>query len=493
MSELRNALGCLMFPWRLVRYHTLRGGWLPDYLLHHKGFRPRRCDGETPIDVVVTVVDHFEPASRSGPAAAADAVAAWCDQYAAVASRHRDIDGRCPQHTWFYRAEYPNPACIAELSSRCFDGFGEIEFHLHHGHDTHATFGDKLRAGLAFFNQAGAMLTAQTDPRRRFAYIAGNWALDNGAGDDAKSGCNTELSALDDAGCYADFTFPAKGSRAQPRKINAIYYATCTPEPKSYDTGVDVRAGGRPSGDLMIFEGPLTIDWRAGRIEDGALEFFAPPSPARMDQWLRANVHVKGRPEWLFVKLHCHGVQSQGTLCGPEFDALCEAMTTRWNRPPFRLHFATAREAYNMVKAAEAGCRGNPNDYRDFVIPQPANRKVRCDRRWKLLCYDQRRIALRILGGGVVSVEFAEGDVRSICGRIARIDASLQDGRLIDIEVAGKGEVDLVAAGRSFRIPTGRRVSRGEWVPRCTAPLIADRSGDIALTTPYHPHDVEEV
>ena len=35
----------------------------------------------------------------------------------------------------------------------------------------------------------------------------------------------------------------------------------------------------------------------------------------------------------------------------------------------YKLHYVTAREAYNIVKAAEAGKAGNPGEYRDFVIP----------------------------------------------------------------------------------------------------------------------------
>jgi hypothetical protein len=117
-------------------------------------------------------------------------------------------------HTWFYAADYRNLGCALTLSDSGFRGFGEVEFHLHHGPDTQETFSAKLHAGLDWFNQTGAMLTAEPRPRRRFGYIAGNWALDNGTGDDAASGSNTELIALRRAGCYADFTFPALGSRA---------------------------------------------------------------------------------------------------------------------------------------------------------------------------------------------------------------------------------------------------------------------------------------
>jgi hypothetical protein len=34
----------------------------------------------------------------------------------------------------------------------------------------------------------------------------------------------------------------------------------------------------------------------------------------------------------------------------------------------WRLHYVTAREAYNIVKAAEAGKTGDPANYRDFEI-----------------------------------------------------------------------------------------------------------------------------
>src|SRR5205823_5752018 len=152
--------------------------------------------------------------------------------------------------------------CVQALSESAFRGFGEVEFHLHHGHDTAETLASTLRGGLDWFNRFGAMHTAEARPRQRFGYVAGNSALDNGAGDDALSGCNTELRVLRDAGCYADFTFPSLGSPAQPSLCNAIYYATEDGGPKSYDRGVEVAVGRPPSGDLMILQGLVAVDWR---------------------------------------------------------------------------------------------------------------------------------------------------------------------------------------------------------------------------------------
>ncbi len=34
------------------------------------------------------------------------------------------------------------------------------------------------------------------------------------------------------------------------------------------------------------------------------------------------------------------------------------------------LHYVTAREMYNLVKAVEADAQGNPDMYRDFEIPK---------------------------------------------------------------------------------------------------------------------------
>ena len=39
------------------------------------------------------------------------------------------------------------------------------------------------------------------------------------------------------------------------------------------------------------------------------------------------------------------------------------------HQPPWDIQ--AAREMYNIAKAAEAGCEGNPHQYRDHVVPRP--------------------------------------------------------------------------------------------------------------------------
>jgi hypothetical protein len=450
----RVLAGLPILAYRCVRWRPLRGGWLRTYLRRPR-FDRRAFPSGQPIDVMVLVVDHYEPARRYGDAAAVESVRSWCAQYEVLAGEHRDADGRPPQHTWFYRYDYPNPGCVQELSRSVFRGFGEIEFHWHHGHDSHEVVETTLREGLEWFGRFGAMRTAEATPQQRFGYVAGNSALDNGAGDDALSGCNTEIRALAEAGCYADFTFPSLGSPAQPRLTNTIYYASENGGPKSYDSGVEVAVGRPPSGELMIFNGPVAFDWGRGRISDAAVENTSPPHPCRLKAWLSAHVHVPGRPEWVFVKLHTHAMQHRASFLGPECDAMCSAMETWWNRPPFRLHYVTAREAYNIVKAAEAGHCGDPNDFRNYLVAPPANRLVRCSRPWRLLSATPRRLRLEVLEPGPTRLEFAGPDLRSLGGRVREVEAVYNGGQLAHLRVEGEGPFEVVRqddSGQSTKI-----------------------------------------
>lgn len=443
----------LRLPWllyRIFRWHPLRGGWLPGYLRHHRPFDRRAIPPDRPIDIMVLCTDHFEPAKRFGDAAAVESVRSWCVEYENLASKHRDADDRPPQHTWFYRYDFPNPGCVQALSDCAFRGFGEVEFHLHHGHDTHESMLATLRTGVDWFNRFGAMLTTEAQPRQRYGYIAGNSALDNGAGDDALSGCPTELRALHDTGCYADFTFSSLGSPAQPRLTNCIYYATEDGRPKSYDSGVPVEVGRDACGDLMIFQGPAVIDWRHGCFEDAAVENASPPHPRRLAAWLSGNVHIPGRPEWIFIKLQTHAMQNRASFLSAANDALLSAMEAWWNRPPFRLHYVTAREAYNIVKAAEAGKSGNPNDYRDFEIAPPANRLFRCNMPWRLRSYTPERVHIEILEQGTAHLEFARGNLASLTGRIHEVEASYRQGQLLELRVECEGSYEVKQRASGF-------------------------------------------
>jgi hypothetical protein len=146
------------------------------------------------------------------------------------------------------------------------------------------------------------------------------------------------------------------------------------------DDGVDVRVGGAPCGDLLILQGPLALNWRrrrwglVPRIENADVRAAYPPTDDRVDLWVEQHIHVQGRPEWIFVKVHTHGTQDRDihALLGRPVERMFERLERQYNDGRTHvLHYVTAREMFNIVKAAEAGCGGNPHDYRDFVLPKP--------------------------------------------------------------------------------------------------------------------------
>ena len=354
--------------------------WLPHYLRRR---RPRSAN--RPVHVMFCFVDHFEP--RWGGAdldTERRRVDRWCRDYPILAGRHRDADGRPPQHGFFYPEEEYRKEHLDKIAAMCATGYGEIEIHLHHDNDTEANF----RATLSRFNELlhrehGALPRDPQTGELRFAFIHGNWCLDNSRADGRWCGLDNELILLRELGCYADFTLPSAPSDTQTAICNAIYYATDDPlRPKSHDRGTPVRVGGEAEGDLMIVQGPLGLNWRerhrglVPRVENADLRGSYPPTEARVDAWVRAGVHVEGRPEWIFVKVHTHGTQEQDidTLLGEPVDAMHRYLESRYNDGSnYVLHYVTAREVFNIIKAAEAGLDGNPNDYRDYVLPPPAS------------------------------------------------------------------------------------------------------------------------
>src|SRR6516164_9381274 len=91
-SWLRVLAGLPLLAYRCVRWRPLRGGWLGAHLRRPR-FDRRAFPPGQPIDVMVLVADHYEPARRHGDEAAVESVRSWCAQYEVLAGEHRDADG----------------------------------------------------------------------------------------------------------------------------------------------------------------------------------------------------------------------------------------------------------------------------------------------------------------------------------------------------------------------------------------------------------------
>lgn len=360
--------------------------WLWSYVRQTpRRFRRPGAGGE--VRLILCIADHYEPRWRNPPAGEAQArVDRWVREYPRRLGAFRDSDGRPPRHSFFYPLEQYVPGHLDGLAELGRAGFGEVEIHLHHDRDT----GERLRARLVEYKDMvaarhGALCRNPGTGEIAYGFIHGNWALDNSRPDGRLCGVNNELDVLRETGCYADFTLPSAPSPTQTRKINSVYYAVDDPDrPKSHDTGVDVGAGPAPAKGLMIIQGPLLLDWGNRKwglfphLENACLQRSQPPAPRRVAGWLRARVQVPGRPDWYFVKLHCHGVEDSDLLLGEPMARFHEDLAAMAERDPrFHFHYATARELYNLVRAAEAGWEGSVDDARDYELLSNLSRPTR--------------------------------------------------------------------------------------------------------------------
>lgn len=339
--------------------------WLPEYVFPARS-RPRVAPDREPVDVYISVCDHYEPEwGRPAKRVAMERVEQWCREYPRLYSRFRDCSGRPPQHTFFYPADEYAPEYLDALAGLCERGFGDVDVHLHHDNDT----ADNLRNTLEEYKRTlherhGLLRRDPVTGEIVYGFIHGNWALCNSRPDGRWCGVAEEIPILLETGCYADFTMPSAPSDTQTRTINSIYYATdCPGRTKSHDTGVLARVGRVPPRDsLLIIQGPLALNWHdrkwgiVPRIENGDIHKGLPPTWARMQDWLKAGVHVAGRPNQVFIKLHTHGAKP-GNLdlwLGDEVQAFhSELARQARDNPLFRYHYVTAWEMAQRVHELE--------------------------------------------------------------------------------------------------------------------------------------------
>ena len=357
--------------------------WLPGLIASRRRQQGVRVEG--PTHILFCIADHFEPAHGSpGLEVERARVQTWTKQLPKLVQPFRDADGCPPRHTFFYPAEQYRREHLDALAFLSEAGLAEVEVHLHHDRDT----SDGLRATLLEFTnrlfRGHGLLTTTPDHRVAYGFIHGNWALDNARPDGRFCGVNDEITVLRETGCYADFTQPAAPDVSQTRTVNSLYYAVDDPaRPRSHDRGVEAHVGKplrRPG--LLLVQGPIALNWErrvfgvVPGLDVGAIDGSPGYAPAlcRFRRWVDARIAVRGRPDWVFVKVHTHGAleRNAATLLGSRMAALHDAINREFNDGHrYRLHYVTAREIFNIVRAAEAGEPGSPGDYRDYVLPPP--------------------------------------------------------------------------------------------------------------------------
>ncbi|MFO0550465.1 MAG: hypothetical protein U0271_18870 [Polyangiaceae bacterium] len=352
--------------------------WGPDYARHvlvrKRGERAPR--GVT-RHLLFSFCDHWEPLFEGVSDVQGDVrVRAWREGYPELARRFRDADGRHPQHSFFFPGEHYRPRWLESLAELARGGFGEVELHLHHDGDTAESLGRDLDRYVGELASHGH-LSRDADGRPRFAFIHGNWCLANAREDGRWCGVDAEIPLLFQHGCYADFTFPAPDSEAQPRLVNQLFWPTGDLSARrAYEHAERARVGARYSDRMLFVTGPSAVflDGKKPRIEASAITANFGAEPARVRTWGDLGISVAGRPEWVFVKMHTHGAPERQAeaLLGAGGARLHELLAEHYNDGvEWKLHYVSARETYNIAVAAMAGKSGDPNEYRDFVLKPP--------------------------------------------------------------------------------------------------------------------------
>ncbi|MDH3198044.1 MAG: hypothetical protein OEO21_07370 [Candidatus Krumholzibacteria bacterium] len=328
--------------------------------------RPERSDGT--CHLFVSVADHFEPYwQRADGTRALERVQAWHQEYPRRMEGIRDNGGRAPRHAFFYPEEEYDERCMDLLADLERRGLGVVEVHLHHDNDTSTALHERLSAFKKVLHERHGLLRADPDTGEvRYAFIHGNWTLDNSGPRGENCGVNDELRVLSRSGCYADFTYPSAPHPTQPPMINRIYYATDDPErPRSHWRGEDARYGRAGRGDLLLFTGPLALNWRRRRrgvlpaVENGDITGRNPALPDRVDLWVRHAPAVRGFPRWRFLKPYTHGTQEGNSALllsdGPGgLAAVYRDLLARYNDGRrYVVHFTTPWEMYRCVRVLE--------------------------------------------------------------------------------------------------------------------------------------------
>jgi hypothetical protein len=337
--------------------------------------------------LVVALADHFEPSILPGTrgqhasrAMQIERLERWFHRYPKAVRDWPDSDGRPFCHTYFYPAEQYDREMVDGLADHCHDGWGELEIHLHHGTEQPDT-PDNTRRQLVQFRDAlatrGCLSFLDGQGLPRYAFVHGNFALANSR-NGFGCGVDSEMQILAETGCYGDFTLPSAPNPSQVAKINALYECGLPLHHRSpHRRGHDLRCGRSPKKFPLMVQGPLMVNfarrigaWPRPAIENGALTGPYPPTLHRLNLWKAASISVRGRPNWVFIKLHCHGMDpnDEAAMLGDSMQSFLRDLAQQARREQFKVHFVTAREMVNIILAACDAREGTPSDFRDYRL-----------------------------------------------------------------------------------------------------------------------------
>lgn len=328
------------------------------------------------VHILFCAVDHYEPGTGNvSTDIARKRVESLLTRYPMLADKHRDAGGYRPKRTWFFPPHYHQNFFLRDLVSLCEKGYGEIELHLHHGKsepDTAENLENTIKQCILEYSEFGIFGTQNGD--KKYAFIHGDWALANSR-NGMYCGVDNEIEILLKTGCFADLTLPTPHTICNPRSFNSIYYTLPKAAPKSYNSGISVKASGDPPDGLMIIQGPTAPFLKNNKIWNYRIygDGINPLNKRRIDMWVRTGIGIEGNPNVIIIKTHMHGATEENEVLGDEMDSIFSYLEEKYNDgQQYKLHYVSARELYNIIKCIEAGEEvSDPDRYRDYLISHP--------------------------------------------------------------------------------------------------------------------------
>jgi len=348
----------------VVFYSILRLKNIDIWFLSYLGFILKKLFRRNPAitHVYFCIADHFEPYwGNVSKEVAMNRVKRWGNEYISIARKHKDSNGKHPQHSFFYPIEEYDDEAMKILAEIASQGFGDVEIHLHHENDTEENLRDEMLKFTHMLHEKHDLLHKNELGEIEYAFIHGNWALDNSHPKGFHCGIDNELAILEKTGCYLDMTMPSAPSRTQTKKINSIYFAKGKKDHrKSHDTGINVKPGRwKKDNELLMVQGPLGLNWKSRklgifpRLEAGELSHDAIPTKERIKLWLKYAPNIQEVKDHIFIKLHTHGANDSNLEMllegGLEF-IWTELENTLRDKPNYSLHYVTPREIYLKIK-----------------------------------------------------------------------------------------------------------------------------------------------
>lgn len=336
--------------------------------------------------LIFVVANHFEPAwSENGLAdlkTQVDRLKNWRKKAKAISQRLKGHAGNPFRHTYFYPIEQYNPHVLDMISEMQSENLGDVEIHLHHGVDNPDTRENLKRTLVEMrdtFAEKHKLLSRMKGVEHPvYAFVHGNCALANSAGGQY-CGVDSEMQILAETGCYVDMTLPTAPDITQVPMLNSIYECdNPLDEAVPHRSGTNLTTAQEQVRFPLIFTGPLVFNWTenvrgliAPRLDDGCLTANQSLDLARLERWRNADIGIEGKEDWTFIKLYCHGFfeQDQDSMIGERALRFFSDVIEQGERSgEYKVYFATAREATNMVLAAVDGKDGSPGKYKDYLL-----------------------------------------------------------------------------------------------------------------------------